>query len=92
MTAPRIPCDVIGCRASSAANAGCIGWLCSRHWRMVPKALRRRDRRIHRALADRGYIRKAKRGYHLTTPRGERIGRATWRSLVRAAQRAAVGL
>lgn len=92
MTVDRIRCDVPGCRASSAANAGCIGWICSRHWRLVPKAVRRRDRRVHRALADRGLILKTDRGYLLTTPRGDRMGRASWRTLVRAAIKAAAGL
>lgn len=88
----RIVCDVPGCKNSSARFAGCIGYLCSRHWRLVPKAAKRRDRRLIAALRARGEIEQDKRTTRLVTERALRLGTASWRAMVRAAIRSAAGL
>lgn len=92
MTPPRIVCDVPGCANSSARFYGCIGYLCSRHWRQVPKALRRRDRSVIRALIKRGEVEETERSARLLSARAHRVAMLSWRAMVRAATRSAAGL
>lgn len=91
MTEP-IRCDVPGCPGRSTRFAGFAGWLCSRHWPLVPRRLRRRRAQLRRLLKKRGESYTTKHAWYATTPRANRLEDAIWRQMVRAATEAAAGI
>lgn len=92
MTAARITCEVPGCANSSAKFAHCRGYICSRHWRTVPTALKRRRTRIAAVLVKRGELRREPDGYVSLTPYANRLMGRIWERMVVAAVEAAAGL
>ena len=59
-TNPRVPCLVLGCRCTRRPFAdGWSEWICGKHWREVPRAMRRELSSIvriyRRKFGDNGY-------------------------------------
>jgi len=80
------------CYNSSARFAGCNGYLCSRHWRDVPRWMKARRSRLARRLIRLGELRDGKVAYTALTPRAGRVMDAAWNGMVRAAIHRASGL
>lgn len=92
MTIKRVCCDVPGCRNSSAKWATSDHYLCSRHWRMVPKRLRAHRSRMARLLVKAGEIRDDGKTWWVETDRARRIMSRCWKRISLAAIEAAAGL
>lgn len=88
----RIRCQAPICPNSSARFAGCDGYLCSRHWREVPRWMKARRSRLARRLIRLGELQDGKVAYTALTPRAGRLMSAAWSAMVRAAIRRASGL
>lgn len=93
----RSVCIVPGCCNSSAKYAG-YRYICSRHWRDVPRWMKRRDRALIRRYKDAGLVRDSPDGLdwqHLGSPAGKKAYRTltrSWNLIERAAIRRAAGL
>lgn len=95
----RTPCCILGCRCST--KHPCREWICEKHWKMVPKALKRQKAHIYR-IARRSVRRRPLYAEWWKLPAGstERLTALglwrrcdqAWNACKEAAQRAAVGL
>lgn len=92
MTAARIVCQVPGCMNSSGRFARSYGYLCSRHWRMVPRWMKRRRAGLAASLRRRGELVDQERSYSPKTVRAQALLCGCWDGMVRAAIRRALGL
>lgn len=90
--AGRTLCQSPMCWNSSARFAGCNGYLCSRHWRDVPRWMKVRRSRLARRLIRLGELQDGKAAYTACTPRAGRLMDAAWKGMVRAAIYRASGL
>lgn len=91
MAEPRSICQVPGCHNSSAKFHP-HEYLCSRHWKDVPRWMRRRDRALIRLLKARGKVVEGPNGYQCKGLRSRTLLWNSWRGMVKAAVRRNMGL
>ena len=91
MKADRINCQVPACPNGSAKFAGFYGYLCSRHWREVPRWMKRRRAALAALLRRRGELTN-EGGYVPLTDRAQRLMCRAWDGMVRAVVTRSAGL
>lgn len=89
----REPCQVLGCRNSSARSKklGCQ-YLCFRCWSQVPRWMKQRRNRVARALERQGEIQTGGEVYDCRSARAGQLMWLAWRSMVGAAVRRSAGI
>ena len=90
---PVTHCCVPGCAHwTRRFPRGGTDWLCSQHWRLVPRALKSLRTRLVQRYRRRGLMDMTELHYLPRTIAGDRMLHGVWRRMKRAAILAAAGL